>query len=396
MTGPSPSVFTSVRHARRRRGASVLKWGGALLLVGLLSFAVGLTAVWGYGTNRLEAVPVGTPVIPAGNAAAGAPTTTLVSVVDGERSTDVLLVQTGAPREVPLVVSLPLDLQVQPEGQPEQPLAAVREQQAGDGGLAALAATVAGYAEIPVHHAVEVDPWRLVAAIGPDQPVTLPDPGTVTEDRFGRVELLLTGLRQLGAELSSTRVVLDPLRARGVLDAVAEHVRADVDPGPLGLRRLAARLAAPSDPAPDVRTVPAFHDPATGVTHPYWEQAQTLFQALRLGEPVPGGLGAADPHEDELVPARVRVEVLNAVGTAGLAGSVADRLTAAGFTVVGTGNTDPFDPAATTTRVLHGPGGEMYADLVVAVLGEGVVVERQDGLARDQVVVHAAADQVAP
>ena len=64
------------------------------------------------------------------------------------------------------------------------------------------------------------------------------------------------------------------------------------------------------------------------------------------------------PAQEELV----SISVLNGSGISGLAGKVADRLKAAGYTNVSTGNADKFD--YTTTLIRHRADKEAVAGII--------------------------------
>ena len=81
----------------------------------------------------------------------------------------------------------------------------------------------------------------------------------------------------------------------------------------------------------------------------------------------------------------VRVLVQNGSGRAGKAGEIAERLKAAGFTVVDAGNADSFDYERTVVR--YHPGRGSVAEDVVRLIGGDPVVEEVAALTADVVVI---------
>ncbi|MCB1005045.1 MAG: LCP family protein [Acidimicrobiales bacterium] len=84
-------------------------------------------------------------------------------------------------------------------------------------------------------------------------------------------------------------------------------------------------------------------------------------------------------------PASVQVQVLNGSGTSGQAGTVADELSGAGFTVIGTGDAERFDFANTVVR--YTPGNEVAADVVQRYLAAGALLEEVPDLPAPVVLV---------
>jgi hypothetical protein len=100
----------------------------------------------------------------------------------------------------------------------------------------------------------------------------------------------------------------------------------------------------------------------------------------------PSGEGEAEEPTEEPAPEEptvpapdlaADVEVLNATGTAGLAGGAAERLAAAGFTSVTPGNWQAADPDASVVLYAD-PADEGTAAEVAAALGIGVVQASPD------------------
>ncbi|MFC5180468.1 LCP family protein [Actinomadura harenae] len=106
--------------------------------------------------------------------------------------------------------------------------------------------------------------------------------------------------------------------------------------------------------APDPNRV-AFRDP----------DASRFFTAIRDDHQIDTpSAAAATKKPSKLPPAQVRVRVLNATGTTGLAGRVADQLRTAGYQVIGTGTT----AASATSQVRYGAGANAQATALTSLL----------------------------
>jgi len=97
----------------------------------------------------------------------------------------------------------------------------------------------------------------------------------------------------------------------------------------------------------------------------------------------PSGVSAAETTRKAVQEERARVVVLNGTPEAGLGASVADALTAAGYTIVNLGNADRGD----------------YAQTQIVVYGEGKTVSREElvrrfSLTPNRVRFEPAADAV--
>lgn len=350
----------------------VILLAGALLLV---------SAGWVYAARRFE------PTAVAGLAPAGdGPLNVLVVHAESETSTEPLSIAILQTRDggEPRLLSLPLDLEVTVPGSQPAPLREVLS----SGGRDGLVASVTDYTGIDLHHFVRLnlDGLERLAELadGPSCPGgKCLDEQLATFRREGavRLELVpehLSTLQAVGREATRTGNLVSPVAAKRLVDAVPAAVSTDVELGPRRSLRLARGLAAADVGTLDLRAVPGFHDPETGETTPYWEQAETLFQGFRDGTALPADLGRDDPTQELLVPERIRVLVLNGVGVPGLAGRVADHLAAAGFEVVGADNVDEFDDALAASLVGHRPDRPHEGELVGRKLGGGELVERSD------------------
>jgi len=107
----------------------------------------------------------------------------------------------------------------------------------------------------------------------------------------------------------------------------------------------------------------------------------------------PGASLDVDPEELPAIPAawdRVRVEVLNGGGVAGVAGRARDLLREAGFDVVYFGNASSF--GTDVSLILDRGQDEAIATAVGAALGIPVVVQEQDPSRLVDVTVLLGAD----
>ena len=87
-----------------------------------------------------------------------------------------------------------------------------------------------------------------------------------------------------------------------------------------------------------------------------------------------------------MVPASARpsVVVLNQTGVTGLAARVADRLTAAHWTVSGIGNWQGNVPS---TTVYYPPGAEQSAQALASTLGQNRIRPRVSGMPLDRLTL---------
>ncbi len=176
-------------------------------------------------------------------------------------------------------------------------------------------------------------------------------------DRIHRQQAFLASITR---KVLSSGTLLDPFKLNAFLSAATKSVTVDDSLSTSGLTSLALRLKGISAGGVSFTTLPftdlgarrdgqdvVLLDPA---------KSEAIFAALRQdrapGQAAPGSPAA--PAAPLVVPPRaVRVQVLNAAGTAGLGRTVADDLTARGFTVVGAPGNEGTGAAATVVR--YGP-----------------------------------------
>lgn len=333
----------------------------------------------------------------------------------------VMLVQVHPGREKAVVLSFPRDLKVEVPGHGDQKINAVH----GLGGPNLLVTVVEDYTGVQIDHYAQVDLagfLKLVDTLGGtevclDEPmvdayagVNLPSgcqrlnaaqaAGFVrsrrvadefgTADDFGRIARQQYFIKQVAKQVSSAGTLFNPFRLKPLIDAVADAVIVDDQLGPRQMLDIATSLKDLDPEKVDFRVIPGFWSPQTGYVHAYPEETAALLQALRQGEDLPGEIGQDAP--EDLAPEDVRVMVLNGEGSEGLAGLVADRITADGFVVSGTENYDSFDVEHTRIEVTAAdePRARLLAQLFPDA--EVVVVPRLD-YTNVHVVVVVGADR---
>jgi LCP family protein required for cell wall assembly len=187
-------------------------------------------------------------------------------------------------------------------------------------------------------------------------------------DRIRRQQVFLAGVLR---KMLSDDVVRNPGKQQELVRAVSEALTVDDH---LDLMELAQQMQSVTAGSIDFQTVP--HEPdavtvagAGSVVQLADTATLHSFFAELSADPQPVAPEAAPAPEaaaPTAAPADVSVEVLNGSGTGGLAAKAATGLTAAGFTVAGTGNADSM--GHDTTEV-HFAAGD---DALAAALAEAV------------------------
>jgi LCP family protein required for cell wall assembly len=450
------SPFTSVRHAKRRRWGTAVRFA-SLGLAALLILALASTlALWRYANSRLDREEIAaieanrdredTAPVAADDATTAAPLTDTLNVLlvgtdsreglsdeqllelgtedVGTALTDtIMLVQLSPEREDPVIVSFPRDLRVVVPGEGVRKINAVH----AGGGADLLVRTVQELTDVRIDHYVEVNIagfLELTDAIGGvevclDEPmvdryagVDLPAGCQVLDGRkaagfvrarrvkdqfgadndFGRIARQQHFIRQAMERITSAGTLANPVRVKRLIDAVAGAVTTDTDLGATQMLRLANSLASLSPDSVSTRAVPGVYSNETGYVHADEEEAASLFAALRDGSALPP-VGLTAPGE--LTAAAVDVVVLNGAGTEGLAGEVADFLEARGFRVVSTGNAGSEtapDFTYEVTEIAYAPGDEAEARLLAQFLPGAELVALDEEPAQGDVIVTVGAD----
>lgn len=381
MTTPRSSPFTSVRYAEKSPWRSAARGGVVAVAVLLVLVVVLYATLYVYGLVSVT----GVPVAELERADDGADNTLLV-VTDQGAVAGMAVVQVSDQRRTPAVLLLPLDLRVQAEGQGTRRLAAFHE----DGGIALLVDAVQDFTSIPLDHylTVSVDGLARLAdllggiplcrepgadgcriAVAAEVAEAFRPVGGDADDDPARVAELDTILRNAVYGATRTSVLLNPLRAKRLVDLYASAVSSDRDLGPRGLRQMAESIAAVPGDALQVRVVPGVRQGEE--VRATMGRAVTLFEAFRQVGPLPDA-GLEAPRE--LTPADVTVRVLNGVGAAGLAADMAGFLEGKGFVIESTDNARLFDRNA-PTRIVYGEGGRDKAVLVAGFVPEAGEIE---------------------
>ncbi|MFK4149575.1 LCP family protein [Streptomyces sp. NPDC004065] len=192
---------------------------------------------------------------------------------------------------------------------------------------------------------------------------------------LGRMKRQQSFLAALIERATSSRVLLNPMRFRDVTRAVLGSVRADKGFHTEELLDLGRAMRNFSPSSSEFTTVPVarMSYPVKGLGSTVkWDaaRADALFRALREDRPLavrkPSRRPAERPVDVEVAPQRIRVQVENGVGTAGLGRRVDTALAAAGFLTTRT----PMDAKEHTARtlVLYDPRWDRSARSVAAAL----------------------------
>ena len=425
---------SSHQRSRRGSGRTVLRWGalvlGALVILGVLT-AGGL---WVYANSQLEEIDVPALDSPAGDgdgdpaAGAGEVQDTLNVLVvgndtreglteqqlqelgttdEGTRLTDtIMLVQVSPVRDQAVVVAFPRDLRVQVPGAGDVKINSVVAR--ADGDPSALVEVVQGFTGLDLDHYVEINMagfLDLADVLGGveiclDEPlvdqyagVDLPagcqtldstealgfvrSRRTTTEQfgggDFGRIAKQQYYLQEAMDKATELGVLLNPVKVKNLIDAVASAVTTDRALGLLDMYRIANTLKGVNADDVAMRTVPGYWDPASGFVIHEPGPTTDLFAAMRTGGEL-GDTGRAAP--DELAPGDVRVLVVNGVGIEGLAGDVQSFLEQRDFDVIDAVNPsdldpeDDFDTGLERLTIRHTESGLPRAELLLDRLGD--------------------------
>ncbi|SDO32734.1 transcriptional attenuator, LytR family [Klenkia soli] len=192
-------------------------------------------------------------------------------------------------------------------------------------------------------------------------------------DRIIRQQVYIAGVLR---NILSENVLLDLGKQRELADAAGDALT--VDQG-LNLFDLAAQMQSITAGSIDFQTIPYVGDSEDDQGR-YILQLQdedtlhTFFAQLSDDpEPVPAESSQAP---ETAAPADVTVDVFNGSGTAGLAASTADQLTAAGFAVGSTGNAD--SNAYTLTEIRYAEGDAALANTLAAAIPGASTAQSDD------------------
>jgi hypothetical protein len=169
-------------------------------------------------------------------------------------------------------------------------------------------------------------------------------------------------------QVLSSEVMTSPLAITNFLNAVTESVTADDGFTVDTMTDIAISMREVDLKKIQFVTVPNGQHPADANRLALREpDASELFAAINSGADLSGGDDEKKDDEAEggeaesgPSPQDISLDVLNGTGIEGLAGQVAERLGADGYTVNGTGNPEARIPAVTT--IYYAPGQQAAAD----------------------------------
>jgi LCP family protein required for cell wall assembly len=186
------------------------------------------------------------------------------------------------------------------------------------------------------------------------------------------------------AEVAINTAAKHPLKANNILNKAFESITKDRNLGLSDLRGLAATLRETDPAVVEMLTVPSSPDKVDGQSVLQLDQAKAapIFTRLRSFGPAARPL----PVPKDVVPAQVRVKVLNGSGVSGQAKSTLGALAAVGFKRVDPpGNADRSDYESTEVHYVR--GAQHKAQLVAAYLGVGKLVAGKSVAGADVTVV---------
>ncbi|MFI6445374.1 LCP family protein [Kitasatospora sp. NPDC050543] len=204
---------------------------------------------------------------------------------------------------------------------------------------------------------------------------------------LGRMHRQQRFLAQLLHQATTAGTLLNPVKLARVTDSVLSSVKADQEVTADELLALASRMKELSGGDAEFATVPLadVDKPVAGWgSTVVWDKAgaRALFDAVRAGRPLtgpaaggspsaaaaetsaPGTAGASGPA---VAPGRIRVQVLNGSGAAGLGARVDGDLRRAGFATTGT-IANASGPVAARTVVRYDPRWDQSARTLALAL----------------------------
>jgi LCP family protein required for cell wall assembly len=198
-------------------------------------------------------------------------------------------------------------------------------------------------------------------------------------DRVRRQQVFIAGVAR---KLLSEKVMLNPATQRKLVEAVGQSLTVDQT---LDIMQLAQQMQKVTAGGVNFQTLPMVgfaKDPKAGdiVKLPSTSTLHTFFADLGTSTatgPAAGASAAATSAAPKPVPpAKVKTQVFNGSGTAGLAASAAAALQAKGFVVSGTGNADAA--TYTKTEIRYAEGDESLAATLAAQFPGATTTVRDD------------------
>ncbi|MBM6401588.1 LCP family protein [Phycicoccus sp. MQZ13P-5] len=194
---------------------------------------------------------------------------------------------------------------------------------------------------------------------------------------LGRIKRQQAFLSSIVQEATRTSLLLRPDKLYGFLDAATKSLTTDEDLGLGTMKDIADSVKNVGVKNVAFVTVPVETYPEDANRVQWTDAADTLWQRLRADQPVtgkpkPSASPSASATPLTVSPAKVSVLVVNATGTGGLAGQVAEALRVQGFARVTTSNTTERPTGVT---VAYAPGREEAARTVAAAFPDAKLSE---------------------
>lgn len=181
---------------------------------------------------------------------------------------------------------------------------------------------------------------------------------------LGRVKRQQKFLGAVVKKATSSGVLTNPGKLYSFLDAATKSVTTDKDFSVDEMKKLASGVKGMTAGKVQFVTVPYAAYPADPNRIEFRQpDASTLFDAIRNDNQVQA---PAPVQKVKLAPKQVKVRVLNATGTVGLAQRVGEQLTQRGYQVVKVGN--PSGPKPAKTTLLFGTGADQQGAALAQVV----------------------------
>jgi LCP family protein required for cell wall assembly len=198
-------------------------------------------------------------------------------------------------------------------------------------------------------------------------------------ERIQRQQFFLDAVLQ---KLKSTNLLSDPTRILHVVSDAAKSMTVDSGLDPATMLKIANSMRSLNTSSVDFVSVPngAY---ALDPNKVQWTQpaADQLFQAIASDKTVPTAAPkpTATAAATTVSPSQVKVEVLNGDGAQGLASTVSNELSNAGFTVIGHGDVPGF---GVTTSIIEYSSASQVAEVntLKAAVSGGATVKQNTAL----------------
>jgi len=210
------------------------------------------------------------------------------------------------------------------------------------------------------------------------------------DDDLQRIKRQQRFVQALAAEMTQPGVLLNPFTLWELSGDLGQAVTVDDSLGLTSMFRMARGGRALAAGSVVTHTVPVASRITSGgayVFDPAQPDAETLFARFRDGS-VLDEVRPDEEEEDAQAPARedIRVSVANGAGVAGLAGSVADELSALGYEIGAITNAEMTED----TLVRHPPGQQAAAEVVAGDVPGATTLQETDEV--DHVTIVLSSD----